>query len=112
MALDVASDRKQFPSPLGVIFSLIYFPLILYLLKIRSVSVSSRSYILSYQLIIFGGTLIQVGYVSVSSRSYILSYEKVRTNYNGTKTTQVSVSSRSYILSYTMVKKHLVCNSL
>ena len=63
------------------------------------VSVSSRSYILSYRqykiLLIIHCSFI----VSVSSRSYILSYErliKVLKEF----LEKVSVSSRSYILSY------------
>ena len=64
----------MFPSPLGVIFSLIlriylcHYPLYIY-----HVSVSSRSYILSYRRKMLDKKEI-ILIVSVSSRSYILSY--------------------------------------
>ena len=65
---------KEFPSPLGVIFSLIFMNIsnsISIILII--VSVSSRSYILSYcQKQLIATNLLYM--VSVSSRSYILSY--------------------------------------
>ena len=126
----------MFPSPLGVIFSLMEitvesmknslgsFRLLseLYsLLFARSsdcdtlcfisfVSVSSRSYILSYKMDSLG-VYIGVIIVSVSSRSYILSY---KLNWKMLKILRlkVSVSSRSYILSYPTLKKSFVCNSL
>ena len=61
-----------FPSPLGVIFSLIIGGFI-YVRIYWRVSVSSRSYILSYKLKM---NLLELNImkVSVSSRSYILSY--------------------------------------
>ena len=63
------------------------------------VSVSSRSYILSYLISLIFYYHTYLNFVSVSSRSYILSYyffcEKDRC-----PSLDVSVSSRSYILSY------------
>ena len=66
---------------------------------VYQVSVSSRSYILSYLyflLLSFNDTTP----VSVSSRSYILSYAVTNTDFSGVDDLIVSVSSRSYILSY------------
>ena len=68
---------NKFPSPLGVIFSLIIIGLDGNKKEIKTVSVSSRSYILSYN-----GTTItnaEINQVSVSSRSYILSYMIIST---------------------------------
>ena len=63
-----------FPSPLGVIFSLILIvPTVPTCLKLI-VSVSSRSYILSYKE--YKSFKRMLKKVSVSSRSYILSYFK------------------------------------
>ena len=115
-------EGVKFPSPLGVIFSLIIdgyvggwidgdsFRLLseLYSLLFNTyhtecfikeqVSVSSRSYILSYIDLnpFYQRDLV---WVSVSSRSYILSYNNSNflTIFDRNK---VSVSSRSYILSY------------
>ena len=92
--------RSPFPSPLGVIFSLIYteeeIP------EYYTVSVSSRSYILSYEIKSFRFKRIGFKKVSVSSRSYILSYDIfIFINSIGV---YVSVSSRSYILSYYFIK--------
>ena len=69
-------NKKEimFPSPLGVIFSLM-------VAEINS----------------YNGTF----EVSVSSRSYILSYYGAGQHMNETSA-MVSVSSRSYILSYTL----------
>ena len=61
------------------------------------VSVSSRSYILSYLKTV--QTESGLEYVSVSSRSYILSYYEFAFTII-TFSLLVSVSSRSYILSY------------
>ena len=93
----------EFPSPLGVIFSLIqqllkffkslltsnsfrllselysllFFPSLYPFFKTNSlVSVSSRSYILSYMMEYL--LTMKLLFVSVSSRSYILSYIKTR----------------------------------
>ena len=67
------NEKLQFPSPLGVIFSLISVDYSL--VKYFRVSVSSRSYILSYGYNNFQlRSLKELHLVSVSSRSYILSY--------------------------------------
>ena len=90
----------MFPSPLGVIFSLICGIHELYIIFETIVSVSSRSYILSYiQCLLWWNARRRCIWVSVSSRSYILSYllslnALINTYFS------VSVSSRSYILSY------------
>ena len=72
--------------------------------KREIVSVSSRSYILSYIPVTTTFPL-QSYIVSVSSRSYILSYlQDLRNDEVGFGIMTVSVSSRSYILSYTILK--------
>ena len=112
----------QFPSPLGVIFFLIFISLHYSSISFP-VSVSSRSYILSYAnkgqtaeslmrqfpsplgVIFFLILQVLKHYqhqldVSVSSRSYILSYCIESKNTVNERVTGLSVSSRSYILSY------------
>ena len=64
----------EFPSPLGVIFSLIQYVITTGEGVIFQVSVSSRSYILSY-MNKNDDDIADIVSVSVSSRSYILSYE-------------------------------------
>ena len=115
-----------FPSPLGVIFSLIYPLSGLLAIRVSNlVSVSSRSYILSYPINSESNTP-TTSLVSVSSRSYILSYLTLLSARRVAKAIfkfpsplgvifsliiivniirkkrrgRVSVSSRSYILSY------------
>ena len=113
--------HNRFPSPLGVIFSLIEIVLFFVEYK-KDVSVSSRSYILSYYkssngtywnikgfrllselysllFYYFKSEGLKECYVSVSSRSYILSYE-IGFSWKLLERLEVSVSSRSYILSY------------
>ena len=70
------TGHYRFPSPLGVIFSL---------MKIKLIFLKS----------------IRIKFVSVSSRSYILSYSKTTSKYRNIFCC-VSVSSRSYILSYAL----------
>ena len=67
------ATKKEFPSPVGVMFSLILKnEKVLSAKKFKNVSVSSRSYILSYFNSI--PTIQPLFKVSVSSWSYILSY--------------------------------------
>ena len=66
------------------------------------VSVSSRSYILSYGRSIVGSKVKADDIVSVSSRSYILSYIADQMDAQALPSI-VSVSSRSYILSYAII---------
>ena len=97
--LEAAINFILFPSPLGVIFSLIFQWNICWTYLVKKVSVSSRSYILSYMSAILVNWCSNSLSVSVSSRSYILSYTCSKSNCKW-KLKNVSVSSRSYILSY------------
>ena len=65
----------EFPSPFGVIFSLIMHPLVH--TSGTLVSVSFRSYILSYAPFGVNRSILNAVFVSVSFRSYILSYWKI-----------------------------------
>ena len=87
----------MFPSPLGVIFSLIE----LKYWKDFDIGIGFRLLSELYSLLferLKVGELRTVVPVSVSSRSYILSYLAMITA--NTPLSLVSVSSRSYILSY------------
>ena len=89
---------NQFPSPIGVIFFLID------VIPLDSendymISVSYRSYILSYYVNIFFYFFCEKDRISVSYRSYILSYVKVM-KLKICLIKKISVSYRSYILSY------------
>ena len=89
----------MFPSPLGVIFSLIQ-DIKWINNEALSVSVSSRSYILSYEIKMTLKPMILK--VSVSSRSYILSYFPF--NVNGSCCTRFRLLSELYsLLSYSSI---------
>ena len=89
---------EVFPSPIGVIFFLIVYRGDFYNIVIPTISVSYRSYILSYYKAIEVLNDEQQE-ISVSYRSYILSYF-MDSYARGKDNKGISVSYRSYILSY------------
>ena len=87
-----------FPSPLGVIFSLMRDNLIYYRLSKKLVSVSSRSYILSYSVLKYVLLIVLESFRLLSELYSLLQRQK--SSVESMKNLDVSVSSRSYILSY------------
>ena len=76
-----------------------------------SISVSSRSSLISYLLLYHKMIKLDLFYVSVSSRSSLISYVQIVES-SSVNEVKVSVSSRSSLISYPILKKTFVYNRL
>ena len=94
------SQIVLFPSPLGVIFSLIIKKMMMEVYYLKKFPSPLGVIFSLIQRVFMFIRIFKIKLVSVSSRSYILSYIGIRKNEEKTISCSVSVSSRSYILSY------------